>query len=150
MNDKRAMLRHFLAAIAYRTQRRCVTHHRRSEPFVGGRAEPLADLSAEIVRFHEMLADLAHDLETGRNCMGRPKGNYCKARFPMRWLTRDSWRCSGAWRVRPYDLRTSWKRLLTRRMSVPRNRPRQSSSNGHRLRSPRSEVKETAVVVVLG
>lgn len=93
------MLRHCLAAIAYRTQKalrdappsfgtfdagsqvrtptdlvRHMTsvlgHARRF--FVGGRyrAEPLTDLSAEIVRFHEMLADLAHNLETGTELRG--------------------------------------------------------------------------------
>jgi hypothetical protein len=99
MNDKRAMLRHCLAAIAYRTQKALrdapasfgtfdagsqvrtptdlvrhmtsVLGHARMF-FVGGRyrAEALADLPAEIVRFHEMLADLAHHLETGTELRG--------------------------------------------------------------------------------
>jgi len=81
MDDKRAMLRHFLAAIAYRTQKAVrdapasfgtftagsqvrtpadLVRHMTSVLgyartfFVGGRyrADPLADLSAEIARFH--------------------------------------------------------------------------------------------------
>jgi len=99
MNDKRAMLRHFLAAIAYRTQKAVrgapasfgtfgagsqvrtpadlvrhmtgVLGYARTF-FVGGRyrAEPLADLSAEIARFHTMLADLGRHLETGTPLRG--------------------------------------------------------------------------------
>ena len=99
MNDKRSMLRHFLTAIAYRTQKALrdappsfgtfdagsqvrtptdlvrhmtsVLGHARMF-FVGGcyHAEPLADLSAEIVRFHEMLVDLAHHFETGTELRG--------------------------------------------------------------------------------
>lgn len=99
MNEKRAMLRHFLAAIAYRTQKalrdapgsfgtfeagaevrppaELVRHmtgvlgYARTF-FVGGRyrAEPLSDLSAEIARFHDMLADLARHLEAGTELRG--------------------------------------------------------------------------------
>jgi hypothetical protein len=94
MDHKRDMLRHFLAAIAYRTQKAvrdapasfgtfeagsqvrtpadlvrhmtAVLGYARTF-FVGGhyRAEPLPDLSAEIVRFHAMLDDLGHHLEAG-------------------------------------------------------------------------------------
>jgi hypothetical protein len=99
MNEKRAMLRHFLAAIAYRTQKALrdapasfgtfeagsqvrtpadLVRHMTSvlgyahTCFVGGRysAEPLADLSAELTRFHEMLADLAQHLEAGTELRG--------------------------------------------------------------------------------
>jgi hypothetical protein len=99
MNDKRAMLRHFLAAIAYRTQKALrdapasfgtfevgsqvrtpadLVRHMTSVLgyartfFVGGRyrAEPLADLSAEIARFHEMLADLSQHLSAGPELRG--------------------------------------------------------------------------------
>jgi hypothetical protein len=40
--------------------------------FVGGRyrAEPLADLSAEIARFHELLAELGQHLEAGTELRG--------------------------------------------------------------------------------
>jgi hypothetical protein len=40
--------------------------------FVGGwySAEPLADLSAELTRFHEILAELAHHLEAGTELCG--------------------------------------------------------------------------------
>lgn len=87
-SDKRAMLRHFLAALAYRTQKALrdapgdfggftvgqnvrtpadLVRHMTSVLgyartfFVGGdyRGEPLPNLAAEIERFHEMLADLA-------------------------------------------------------------------------------------------
>jgi len=99
MNDKRAMLRHFLAAIAYRTQKAVRgapssfgTFEAGSEVrtpadlvrhmtavlgyartfFVGGRyhAAPLADLSAELTRFHEMLADLGRQLDAGTELQG--------------------------------------------------------------------------------
>ena len=94
MNDKRAMLRHFLAAIAYRTQKALrgapdsfgsfqAGHQVRTPAdllrhmtsvlgyartfFVGGRyrAEPLNDLTAEITRFHAVLEDLGHHLMVG-------------------------------------------------------------------------------------
>jgi hypothetical protein len=92
MDNKRALLRHFLAAIAYRTQKALrdappsfgsfeagsqvrtpadLVRHMTSVLgyartfFVGGRyqADPLGDLSAEIARFHAMLADLRHHLD---------------------------------------------------------------------------------------
>ena len=94
MNDKRALLRHFLAALAYRTQKalrdapadfgsfRAVDGVRTPSELVrhmtsvlgyartlyeGGRywPDPLPSLVDEITRFHEMLQDLAHHVETG-------------------------------------------------------------------------------------
>jgi hypothetical protein len=94
MDQTRAMLRHFLAALAYRTQKALrgappafgefhagqdvrtpadLVRHMTSVLgyartfFVGGRyrPEPLPTLTAEIERFHEMLADLAAHLEQG-------------------------------------------------------------------------------------
>src|SRR5579859_2022812 len=94
MDDTRRMLQHFLAALAYRTQkalrgapvsfetfeagnatrspRELVRHmtgvlgYARTF-FVGGRyrAEPLPDLASEVTRFHAMLDDLAQHLERG-------------------------------------------------------------------------------------
>src|SRR4030095_11204770 len=87
MDDKRRMLLHFLAALAYRTQKavRDAPHaFEMFEPpsqvrppkelvrhmpsvlgyagafFMGGqsRAEPLESLAAEVARFHAMIADL--------------------------------------------------------------------------------------------
>ena len=94
MDDKRLLLRHFLAALAYRTQKalrdapvdfgsyRAAEGVRTPEElvrhmtsllgyartfFVGGqyRPEPLPTLRDEILRFHEMLQDLASHLEAG-------------------------------------------------------------------------------------
>ena len=94
MDDKRLLLRHFLAALACRTQKALrgapgdfgsfdaadgvrtpaeLVHHMTSVLgyartfFVGGRyrPEPLPSLQAEILRFHEMLEDLARHLEVG-------------------------------------------------------------------------------------
>ncbi len=99
MHDKRAMLRHFLAAIAYRTQKALrgapdafgafqagqqvrtpadLVRHMTSVLgyartfFVGGhyRAEPLPDLAAEIVRFHAVLEDLGQYLASGTELRG--------------------------------------------------------------------------------
>ncbi|HKY30562.1 MAG TPA: hypothetical protein VJM12_21705 [Pyrinomonadaceae bacterium] len=94
MNDKRALLRHFLAALAYRTQKalrdappefgsfqagndvrtpaQLVCHmtsvlgYARTL-FVGGRywPEPLPSFADEVVRFHEMVADLARHIDAG-------------------------------------------------------------------------------------
>ncbi|MGI9077075.1 MAG: hypothetical protein ACR2G6_07045 [Gemmatimonadaceae bacterium] len=93
MNDKRALLRHYLAALAYRTQKalRDAPPHFASfragdqvrEPmelvrhmtsvlgyartfFAGGTYYPeaLPDLAAEVERFHRMLEDLARYLES--------------------------------------------------------------------------------------
>ena len=92
MDEKRELLRHFLAALAYRTQKalrdappefdmfraaegvrtpRELVRHMTSvlgyarTYFVGGqyRPLPLPTLQAETLRFHEMLADLARHLE---------------------------------------------------------------------------------------
>ncbi len=91
MNDKRALLNHFLAALAYRTQkalrdapgdfgsfsppgdvrspkelvRHMTSVHGYSRTyFIGGqyRPEALDSLNAEVERFHQMLADLSHHL----------------------------------------------------------------------------------------
>ena len=99
MNDKHRMLRHFLAAIAYRTQKALrdapasfadyapidgvrsptsLVRHMTSVLgysrtfFVGGhyRADPLESLQAEVRRFHEMLALLAAHLERGDPLLG--------------------------------------------------------------------------------
>ena len=94
MNDKSSMLRHFLAAIAYRTQKALrgapdgfgdfsagnqirtpaeLVRHMTSVLgyartfFTGGsyRPEPLPTLEQEVSRFHEMLHDLASHIESG-------------------------------------------------------------------------------------
>jgi hypothetical protein len=94
MNDKRALLRHFLAALAYRTEKALrgapawfgsfqagrqirspaeLVRHMTSvigysrTHFVGGtyEVEPLADLAAEVARFHEMLEDVGRLLDRG-------------------------------------------------------------------------------------
>ncbi|MEN8145342.1 MAG: hypothetical protein ABFS14_10370 [Gemmatimonadota bacterium] len=94
MDDKRAMARHFLAALAYRTQKAvrgapegfgefeagmkvrtpgAIILHMTSvlgyarTMFRGGsyRPEPLETFEAEILRFHGMLADLSAHLEAG-------------------------------------------------------------------------------------
>lgn len=91
MNDKRELLRHFLAALAYRTQKAlrnapvdfgdfdpgegvrtpsALLRHMTSvlgyarTYFIGGsyRPEPLPSLQEEIARFHEMLEDLSKHL----------------------------------------------------------------------------------------
>jgi hypothetical protein len=94
MDDKRLLLRHFLAALAYRSQKALrgapsdfgsfavadgvrtpseLVRHMTSVLgyartfFVGGRywPDPLPSLPDEILRFHEMLQDLATHLEVG-------------------------------------------------------------------------------------
>jgi hypothetical protein len=94
MSDKRSLLRHFLAALAYRTQKALrdapaefadfraadglrtpaeLVRHMTSVLgysrtfFLGGqyRPEPLPSLKEEIIRFHEMVEDLARHLEAG-------------------------------------------------------------------------------------
>ncbi len=94
MNDKRTLLRHFLAALAYRTQKALrdapvgfdsfraapqlrtpheLVAHMESVLgyartfFISGEYKqlPLADFKAEIERFHQTLEDLAHHLENG-------------------------------------------------------------------------------------
>jgi hypothetical protein len=93
MEEKRSLLRHFLAALAYRTQKALrdapphfgffraadgirtpveLVRHMTSVLgyartfFVGGdyRPDPLPSLDAEISRFHDMLRDLASDIES--------------------------------------------------------------------------------------
>ena len=99
LDAKRGLLRHFLAALAYRTQKALrdapvsfgtfqagqqvrtpteLVRHMTSVLgyartfFVGGRyrAEPLPDLAAEVARFHEMLAQLAGHLAAGTPLKG--------------------------------------------------------------------------------
>jgi hypothetical protein len=94
MDDRLAMLRHFLAALAYRTQKAVrgapvdfesfsagnqtrtpaeLVRHMTSVLgyartfFVGGsyRPEPLPSIEAEIERFHQMLADLDDHIVSG-------------------------------------------------------------------------------------
>lgn len=94
MNQKREMLRHFLAGLAYRTQKALrdapesfasfspidgvrtpieLVRHMTSvlgyarTCFIGGqyRPEPLPNLLTETKRFHEMLEDLAQHLKNG-------------------------------------------------------------------------------------
>ena len=93
-DHKRAILRHFLAALAYRTQKALrdapvsfgtfqagqqvrtpmeLVRHMTSVLgyartfFVGGRYRPapLPDIAAEAARFHQMLLDLSHHLAAG-------------------------------------------------------------------------------------
>src|SRR4026207_968984 len=104
MDDKHKLLNHFLAALAYRTQKAlrdapddfgsfCAKEGVRTPAelvchmtsvlgyartfFIGGhyRPEPLPSLDAEIARFHEVLADLANHLKDG-------------SKFPD-WLTEE-------------------------------------------------------------
>jgi hypothetical protein len=99
MNTKRDMLCHFLAAIAYRTQKALrdsrddfgsfnagseartpteLVRHMTSVLgyartfFIGGkyRPEPLPDIEAEVERFHEMLEDLAENVRSGAKFLG--------------------------------------------------------------------------------
>ena len=94
MDDKRRLLRHFLAALAYRTQKALrdapaefdnfraadgvrtpveLVRHMTSVLgyartfFIGGhyRPEPLPSLKEEIIRFHNMLEELAQHIEAG-------------------------------------------------------------------------------------
>jgi hypothetical protein len=99
MDEKRVVLRHFLAALAYRAQKALrgapdtfggfQAGHRIRTPaelvrhmtsvlgyartfFTGGsyRPEPLPDLRAEVARFHGMLEELRQHLETGTPLRG--------------------------------------------------------------------------------
>lgn len=99
VSETTALLRHFLAALAYRTQKALrdappgfgtfhagagvrtpadLLRHMTSvlgyarTHFVGGRyrADPLPDLAAEVARFHAMLADLGARLERGDALIG--------------------------------------------------------------------------------
>ena len=98
MNDKQAMLRHFLAALAYRTQKALrgapkdfgsfdagngvrtpaeLIRHMTSVLgysrtfFVGGeyRPTPLPSIEAEIVRFHEMIQTISRHIESGTSLL---------------------------------------------------------------------------------
>lgn len=97
--DQRTMLRHYLAALAYRTQKAlrdappsfgtfeagnqvrtpiAIVCHMTSVLgyartfFEGGhyRPDPLPDLAAEVTRFHRMLGDLARHFEAGTQLTG--------------------------------------------------------------------------------
>src|SRR2546428_5521485 len=99
MDERRTMLRHFLAALAYRTQKalrgapsgfgdfaagertrtpRQLVRHMTSvlgyarTYFVGGRywPEELPDLASEVERFHAVLSDVAGRLERGEPLLG--------------------------------------------------------------------------------
>ena len=99
MNEKREMLRHFLAALAYRTQKALrgappdfgsfrsapkvrtpleLVRHMDSvlgyarTYFTGGSYQPpeLSDFQAVILHFHEVLSDLARHLAEGAECRG--------------------------------------------------------------------------------
>jgi len=99
MDDKSELLRHFLAALAYRTQKALrdapqsfysfragpkirtpleLVRHMESVLgyartfFIGGQydQEPLPDFQAEILRFHKTVEDLAHHLESGAPLIG--------------------------------------------------------------------------------
>jgi hypothetical protein len=99
MDEKRTMLRHFLAALAYRTQKslrdappgfgdfssgertrtpRGIVRHMTSvlgyarTYFIGGRywPEELPDMASEVERFHAMLADVAGHLSSGSPLVG--------------------------------------------------------------------------------
>jgi hypothetical protein len=99
MDDKRQLLRHFLAALAYRTQKALrdapedfgsfsvggrvrtpaeLVRHMTSVLgyartfFVGGTywPDPLPSLGEEIARFHDVLADLARHIETSSPMLG--------------------------------------------------------------------------------
>jgi hypothetical protein len=98
MDDRRSLLRHFMAALAYRTQKALrnapkdfgsfhaadgirtpaqLVRHMTSVLgyartfFVGGqyRPEPLPLLEQEIARFHDMLQDLARHIEAGTSLL---------------------------------------------------------------------------------
>ncbi|HVF86721.1 MAG TPA: hypothetical protein VM866_03985 [Pyrinomonadaceae bacterium] len=98
MDDKRSLLRHFLAALAYRTQKALrdapaefgdfraddqvrspveLVRHMTSVLgyartfFIGGqyRPEPLPSLDEEIIRFHDMLEELARHIEAGTSLL---------------------------------------------------------------------------------
>ena len=110
MDDKRHMLRHFLAALAYRTQKALrgapdgfadfkagnevrtpkeLVRHMTSVLgyartfFVGGeyRPEPLPAFDDEIKRFHEMLGDLRGHLEAGTPLSGLTEEQLLQGQF---------------------------------------------------------------------
>jgi hypothetical protein len=110
MDDKRHMLRHFLAALAYRTQKALrdapdgfadfaagndvrtpkeLVRHMTSVLgyartfFIGGeyRPEPLPTFTEEIERFHEMLGDLREHLEAGTALNGLTEEQMLQGQF---------------------------------------------------------------------
>lgn len=110
MDAKRELLRHFLAALAYRTQKALrqapagfgdfrpvdgvrtpteLVRHMTSVLgyartfFVGGRywPDPLPSLEAEIARFHQMLEDLSHHLEAGTPMQGATPEQFLQGPF---------------------------------------------------------------------
>lgn len=110
MDDKRHMLRHFLAALAYRTQKAVrdapegfadfragndvrtpceLVRHMTSVLgyartfFIGGeyRPEPLPTFREEVERFHEMLAKLRGDLESGSPLTGLTEEQLLQGQF---------------------------------------------------------------------
>ena len=110
MNDKRHMLRHFLAALAYRTQKALrsapedfasynagndvrtpkeLVRHMTSVLgyartfFIGGeyRPEPLPTFADEIQRFHAMLSDLRTHLENGTPLKGLTEEQLLQGQF---------------------------------------------------------------------
>jgi len=110
MDDKRHMLRHFLAALAYRTQKALrgapesfadfqaghdvrtpneLVRHMTSVLgyartfFIGGtyRPEPLPTLRAEIERFHAMLEELRAELESDRPLNGLTEEQLLQGQF---------------------------------------------------------------------
>ena len=110
MDDKRRTLSHFLAALAYRTQKALrgapdsfgsfqagqqvrtpaeLVRHMTSVLgyartfFVGGRyyPEPLPDLAAEVTRFHAMLEDLARHLAAGTELCGTTEDRLLQGPF---------------------------------------------------------------------
>ena len=110
MDDKRHMLRHFLAALAYRTQKALrgapesfadfqaghdvrtpneLVRHMTSVLgyartfFIGGayRPEPLPTFRAEIERFHSMLEELRAELESDRPLNGLTEEQLLQGQF---------------------------------------------------------------------
>jgi hypothetical protein len=110
MDDKRHMLRHFLGALAYRTQKALraapddfaefsagndvrtpkeLVRHMTSVLgyartfFIGGeyRPDPLPTFRDEIERFHEMLADLRTHLESGTSLVGLTEEQMLQGQF---------------------------------------------------------------------
>jgi hypothetical protein len=110
MDDKRHMLRHFLAALAYRTQKALrgapetfadfragndvrtpmeLLRHMTSVLgyartfFIGGmyRPEPLPTMADEIERFHEMLESLRDHLESGTPLNGLTEEQLLQGQF---------------------------------------------------------------------
>jgi hypothetical protein len=88
LDVQQALLKHFLAAIAYRTPHELIWHmtglvgYARTH-FLGGvwQPEKLPTFDQEILRFHDVLEDLGRLLE--ENLFGKSRrNNCCKARWP--------------------------------------------------------------------